>query len=227
MTTLLIPGLLCDRFVWEPVLARMDAEVADLTSQAGITAMARHCLDRYSGKLRVAGHSMGGRVAMEMARLAPGRIDRLALLDTGMHPLREGEHEKREEIIAFANTNGMEALAARWLPPMVHAPNRTPALMAGLTAMVLRMDEGIHERQIRALIGRPDASLHIGEITCPVLLIAGSEDSWSPPAQHEDIRALVPHAKLVIVEGAGHFAPVEKPEEVAGVLCDFLQADKV
>lgn len=225
MTVLLIPGLLCDHFVWEPVLAKLDAEVADLSTQDSLTTMAEDCLARHPGPLRVAGHSMGARVAMEMARLAPERIERLALLDTGIHPLKDGETAKRDEIVQFAYANGMEALAARWLPPMVHEPNQAnAALMQGLTAMVLRKDADLHARQIKALVNRPDAAAYLHQIACPTLLVVGRQDQWSPVAQHEEMLALMPDARLEVVENAGHFAPVEQPETVADLLADFLGA---
>lgn len=221
---LLIPGLLCDRFCWEAVLARLDAAVADLSTQDDLTRMAQDLLDRHPGPLRVAGHSMGARVALEMARLAPGRVEKLALLDTGIHPLREGEREKRAEIVRYAHEHGMQALAERWLPPMVWQGNQTDAaLMAGLTAMVLRMDADLHERQIAALVNRPDASAYLPQIACPVLLMVGRQDQWSPLAQHEDMLRLLPDARLEIIEEAGHFAPVERPEAVAALLVPFLK----
>ena len=223
-TTLLIPGLLCDRFCWEAVLARLPAEVADLSTQDDLTQMARDLLQRHPGALRVAGHSMGARVAMEMARLAPDRIERLALLDTGIHPLRAGETEKRDEIVRFAFDNGMRALADRWLPPMVWQGNQTDtALMDGLRAMVLRMTPELHARQIRALVNRPDAAATLGQVACPVLLTVGRHDQWSPVAQHEDMLALLPGARLEIIEDAGHFAPVERPGAVADILVPFLR----
>lgn len=223
MTNLLIPGLLCDAYTWEPLLARIDAEVADLTTQDSIARMAQDCLDRYPGALRVAGHSMGARVAMEMARMAPERVERLALLDTGIHPLKEGEREKRDEIVGFAYENGMAALAARWLPPMVHEANQTPELMNALTEMVLRGDADLHARQIKALVDRPDAASYLPEITCPTLLVVGRQDLWSPVAQHEEMLALLPDARLEIVEDAGHFSPVEQPEAVAALVADFFE----
>ena len=223
-TTLLIPGLLCDRFCWEAVLARLPAEVADLSTQDDLTQMARDLLQRHPGALRVAGHSMGARVAMEMARLAPDRIERLALLDTGIHPLRAGETEKRDEIVRFAFDNGMRALADRWLPPMVWQGNQTDtALMDGLRAMVLRMTPDLHARQIKALVNRPDAAATLGQVACPVLLMVGRQDQWSPVSQHEDMLALLPAARLEIIEDAGHFAPVERPEAVADLLVPFLR----
>ncbi len=224
MTTLLIPGLLCDETTWAPVRERIPAEVADLSTQDSITQMARDCLDRYPGLLRVAGHSMGARVAMEMAHIAPERIERLALLDTGIHPLKEGETAKREEIVRFAYDNGMEALAARWLPPMVYEANQqNAALMQSLTDMVLRKNPDLHARQINALVYRPDASAYLAGITCPVLLVVGRQDQWSPVAQHQDMLRLLPDARLEIIENAGHFAPVEQPDVVAGLLAEFLE----
>ncbi len=226
MTVLLIPGLLCDRYVWEPLLEDIpDALVADLSSQDSLTDMARDCLAAAPGPLRVAGHSMGARVAMEMLRLAPERIERVALLDTGIHPLADGEVEKRNEIVAFAHREGMAALADRWLPGMVWEPNqRDAALMQGLKDMVLRRDTQLHERQIRALVRRPDAAAFLPQVTCPTLLLVGQHDRWSPVRQHEDMARLIPHAQLEVIAEAGHFAPVERPDAVNAVLRPFLMA---
>jgi pimeloyl-ACP methyl ester carboxylesterase len=225
---LLIPGLLCDETVWQPLLAQLGgkAAVADLSTQDDLTTMAQDCLAAHPGKLRIAGHSMGARVAMEMARAAPGRIERLALLDTGMHPLKEGERERRAGIVRFAHDRGMAALAERWLPGMVHAPNREDAaLMRSLTDMVLAKDADLHERQITALVNRPDASAYLGSITCPVLLVVGEEDQWSPVAQHAEMARLLPRPRLEVIPGAGHFAPLEQPEAVAGLVAEFLTGE--
>ncbi|MBV7380186.1 alpha/beta fold hydrolase [Maritimibacter dapengensis] len=224
MTAILIPGLLCDRFCWEPILDHMDqAMVADVSTQESIAQMAADCLAISEGPLEVAGHSMGARVAMEIARIAPGRVRKLALLDTGFHPLKEGEIDARAEIVAYRHENGMEALAARWLPPMVYEPNQTPELMKGLTDMVLRKDAEAHERQIRALVTRPDASSYLHEIKCETLVVVGRQDQWSPVAQHEELVSRLPNARLEIIEDAGHFAPVEKPEIVGPLIARFLQ----
>lgn len=221
--TLLISGLLCDATVWRPLLECIDGKVADFSTQDNLTTMARDCLRKHSGHLNIAGHSMGARVAMEMARLAPERVEKLALLDTGIHPLRDGEPAKRAEIVHFAHENGMAALANRWLPGMVYAPNQSnKALMTKLKNMVLRATPDLHARQIKALVDRPDASAYLAQIECPVLLIVGQEDQWSPVSQHEDMLKLLPNARLEIIADAGHFAPIEQPESVARLLADFL-----
>lgn len=224
---LLIPGLICDAHVWQgclQALAGHDVAVADLGRQADITAMAEQLLATHPGALIVVGHSMGGRVAMEMARIAPARLRALALLNTGLAPLKPGELPKREAMIAFAHEQGMAALADHWLPGMMAAgipPD--PVVMAGLRAMVCRMTPDQHERHIRALIARPDASLRIGAWQGPLLLITGRQDIWSPIAQHEQIARLCPQARLEIIEEAGHFAPVEQPAAVADRIASWVR----
>lgn len=226
-TILLIPGLICDGHVWAATtaaLAPLRPVVADLTTQPTITAMAADLLERHPGPLVLAGHSMGGRVAMEMARLAPARIRAMALLNTGLHPRRPGEEDKRQAMIDLANAHGMAHLAAAWLPGMLAeglVPD--PQVMDGLTRMVLRMTPRIHERQMRALLDRPDAAAALPQFTGPMLLIAAHQDRWSPVAQHEEIARLCPQARLEIVDRAGHFAPVEQPETVALLLADWAR----
>jgi pimeloyl-ACP methyl ester carboxylesterase len=221
---LLIPGLLCDAHVWQGALSVMDAVVADVTTQASIPEMAADLLDRHPAPLLIAGHSMGGRVAMEMARMAPQRIAGMALLNTGIHARREGEEAKRQSLIDLAYRDGMAELARIWLPPMLSQDRAAdPAVLAGLTRMVCRMTPEIHERQMRALLMRPDAAATVGAYTGPLALIAARQDGWSPVSQHEDIARLCPQARLTVIDDAGHFAPVEQPAAVAAALLAWVQ----
>lgn len=201
----------------------MPVAVADLSTQDSITTMAEDTLSAHPGSLSVAGHSMGARVALEMFRLAPERIQRLALLDTGVHPRKDGEESRRQELVDLAYNEGMGALAGRWLPPMVH-PNRhnDTELMGTLTAMVERMTPELHERQINALLNRLDPRLLLKTIQCPTLLVVGRQDSWSPLQQHKEIQREIPHAELVVIEDAGHFAPIEQPVATTAALEQWI-----
>ncbi len=227
MRIILVPGLLCDAHVWTAQIAalRPHAEVfvADLSSQDSIPAMARDALVLAEGPLVVIGHSLGARVALSMVDQAPDRVARLALIDTGAHPRREGEEATRQVLVDLAFSGGMAALAERWLPPMVHeARLGDDALMEPLKAMVARATPEQHARQIRALLDRPDARPQLGRITCPTLVMVGRQDRWSPLAQHEEIAAAIPGAALVVVEDSGHMAPVEQPEQVTRALLAWL-----
>lgn len=223
----LLPGLLCDASVWahqvEALSGGQEVRVPDLCGLDDITTMAQSVLEDAPVRFSLAGHSMGARVALEIVRLAPDRVERLALLDTGVHPRRDGEAEKRQVLVELAEREGMAALAQRWLPPMVYAQGaRTAAIMPGLTRMVAGMTPDIHARQIKALLNRPNAEAGLSAIICPVLLGVGEKDLWSPPAQHEALAALMPHARLVVFPGAGHMAPLEAPDAVTDALSAWL-----
>lgn len=223
----LLPGLLCDASVWAAQVAALrphaEVVVADLSAHDSLEAMARAALALRDGPLVAVGHSMGGRVALEMVRLAPGRIVGLGLLDTGTHPRREGEEASRRVLVDLAYAQGMAALAGRWLPPMVHeARLGDAALMGALKAMVLRATPEQHERQIRALLNRPDAGPLLPTVPCPTLVMVGRQDRWSPLAQHEAMARFIPGARLVVIEDSGHMAPAERPGPVSEALVDWL-----
>jgi pimeloyl-ACP methyl ester carboxylesterase len=224
---ILLPGLLCDASTWAAQERALGpyAEVAvvDFSQLDSIEAMARSALAFVDGLIVAIGHSMGARVALEMVRLAPERIARLALIDTGIHPRREGEEASRQVLVDLAFAEGMEALADRWLPPMVHVDRvNDRTLMEPLKAMVMRATPEQHQRQIRALLNRPEARAHLPRIACPTLVMVGRQDRWSPLAQHEEIAALIPNAALVVIEDSGHMSPVEQPEQVSGTLLRWL-----
>lgn len=225
MTLIYIPGLVSDARVWRPVAEAVggDFGIADVSGGTSITGMAQAVLAEVPGHVIPVGHSMGGRVAMEMARLAPDRMRGLVLADTGHHPLAPGEEAKRAAKIALGHRD-MQALVADWLPPMVD-PSRhgDRTLMDDLAAMVLAAGPDQHERQIRALVGRPDAAEGLAAVTCPVLLLVGASDRWSPRPQHEEIAARVAGpSKVVEIEGAGHFLPCERPGQTAAAIRDWL-----
>jgi pimeloyl-ACP methyl ester carboxylesterase len=224
MTVFLLPGLLCDETVWrdqKDALGRFaEVIIPDFRYVSSISAMAQLVLDAAPERFSVAGHSMGGRVALEVFRMAPERVERLALLDTGVHPRAAGEESKRGELVDLARGPGMAAMAARWLPPMLH-PDHS-ALLEPLTEMVMRSTPETFANQQRALLDRPDARTVLHRIQCPTLVLCGRQDAWSPVSQHEEIAASIPQAKLVIVDDCGHMSPVEQPAAVSHALCEWL-----
>jgi pimeloyl-ACP methyl ester carboxylesterase len=226
-TILLLPGLLCDASVWA---AQADALrpcahvlIADFSEHDSLETMAHSALAMAVGPIIAIGHSMGARVAMEMIRLAPERIVKLALIDTGVDSRREGEEAKRQVLVDLAFAEGMGALADKWLPPMVHADRvEDRALLSPLKEMVVRATPEQHQRQIRALLNRPNLVPRLAGITCPTLVMVGRQDRWSPLAQHEEMAAQIPNAELVIIENSGHMTLLEQPEQVSNALLRWL-----
>lgn len=232
---LLLPGLLCDETIWDEQIrefsARVDVRIACYGDASSIEEMARRAVEGLQGRFAVAGHSMGGRVAMEIVRTAPERVTRLALLDTGIHPAIPGEGEKRMALVDIANAKGMRALCDAWLPPMVHPMRReNAAFMRPLEEMVSRSTPALFEAQIRALLHRPDAVSALASAPArlkeTLLVGVGRQDSWSPAAQHEEIIQVAGAGRLVIFEDAGHMAPIEAPRSVNAALKEWLAGGK-
>ena len=232
-TLVLVPGLMCDRAVWSGVMAHLGSKaegavVPDHGLCDEIEGMAQQILASLPGPLAVAGHSMGGRVALEMRRLAPQRVRQLALLDTGYlsRPLGlqgEAEAAKRQTLLDVALNQGVEAMARTWAQGMVHPARLTDSvLMDDIVAMFARRTPQHFAAQIRALLARPDASQTLQSTAGPVYLVCGAQDSWSPVVQHQAMANLLPQAVLSVIESAGHMAPMEQPAAVAQVLVEWL-----
>jgi len=227
---LLLPGLICDARIWAPQAEALRALGHDVRAIEGygesdtLGAMAELVLQAAPDRFALAGHSMGGRVALEVFRRAPERIERIALISTGVHlPRSEKEAEGRFALLERGVEQGMDALIDAWLPPMVWEPNRLiPGLMDHLTQMCADMGLDTYERQIRALLARPEVESLLPMIACPALVATGQHDSWAPPAQHEGIAATIPNARLEIISDAGHMVPVERPQALTDALASWL-----
>lgn len=231
-TLILLPGLVCDAEVWAPQVQALSAHahchVVDYGLRDSLTAMAQHVLDTAPAPtFALAGHSMGGRVALEVVRLAPQRVHHLALLDTGTHPLAEGEAGAKERagrmgLLQTAERKGMRAMAEQWAKPMVHPSRHGTPVFESVLAMLERSSAEQYAAQINALLNRPDAAPVLPAIQCPTLVLTGREDLWSPPEQHAHMAAQIPGAHLCIVEQCGHMSTLEQPAEVNAAFVRWL-----
>jgi pimeloyl-ACP methyl ester carboxylesterase len=223
----LLSGLLCDETFWTDIPRRLagvaEIQVVSFRGFSSIPAMAQHVLDIAPQRFAVAGHSMGGRVALEIMRAAPRRITGLALLNTGVHPVRDGEPQSRSHLLRVAYEHGMAALAAEWLPPLMSGDAaRAAELMPRLSAMIQRFTPDAFAGQVNAMLNRPEVLSVLPTIAVPTLLLSGSDDTGSPVSQQQSIRRRIPHATLFEIHGAGHMAPLERPDSVAVALREWL-----
>jgi pimeloyl-ACP methyl ester carboxylesterase len=231
-TLLLLPGLMCDASVWAPQVQALSGQaqcvVPDWGLTNSLTAMAQQVLDQApTTQFALAGHSMGGRVALEVLRLAPERVSRVALMDTGTHPLAAGEAGEKERagrmaLLAQAQTQGMRPMGRQWLRGMVHPQVLETPLFESMLDMIERSSPAQFAAQIQALLGRPDAAPQLAAIQCPTLVLTGRQDLWSPPEQHERIARAIPGAELVIIEDSAHMVMLEQPQAVNAALKTWL-----
>jgi pimeloyl-ACP methyl ester carboxylesterase len=229
---ILVPGFACDAALWAAQLPALgpaaECMIADHGRLDSIPAMADAVLKAAPPRFALAGHSMGARVAIEIVRRAPERVERLAILDSNYRPRPPGaagekERSDRLGLLELARARGMRAMAEYWAPPLVHPDRlRDRKLMGELYAMVERRTPLVLAAQMKALLDRPDATQALRGIRVPTLVLCGRDDSWSGLARHQEMAAIIPGARLVVLERCGHMSTMERPDEVNAALAAWL-----
>jgi pimeloyl-ACP methyl ester carboxylesterase len=214
------------------MLPNFDCRVVDHGMADSLSQMAESLLAQAPERFALAGHSMGGRVALEVMRIAPERVTHLGLFDTGHLPKPAGaagddEVRKRMALLTMALEQGVRAMASEWVKGMV-APQRLSdrSLIDEILDMFERKTADIFEHQLHALIHRPDATPVLQQIRVPTLVLCGELDAWSPPTQHQAIADCIPaRPGVVSIADCGHMAMQEQPEAVAQAMRQWLSAD--
>jgi pimeloyl-ACP methyl ester carboxylesterase len=220
---------MCDHAVWDAQIEALSDIVEARSMEWGeehtsLVKMAEAVLATAPEKFALAGHSMGGRVAFEVYRLAPQRLTRLAVMNTGTAPLAEGdagasEERDRRRLLDIAFKQGLRAMAMEWLKGMIPDHRITDqSLVNAIIGMFERKTPELFLIQQEALLARPDARPVLPQIHCPTLVLTGEDDKWSGPARHEEIAASIPGSQLVLVPKCGHMSTMERPKEVSAAM---------
>jgi pimeloyl-ACP methyl ester carboxylesterase len=226
--TVLIPGLLCSARLYEAVLPAVWAHgavtIADTRRDDSVAGMAGRLLANAPDRFALAGLSMGGYVALEVMRQAPGRVQALALISTTARADTPEQTATRHGHLAMARDGKFDALVDAFFPVMVDPGNRgSTELAAFWSDMAHNVGAAVFCTQVKAIMGRPDSGPTLPAITCPAAVIHGANDQLVPVQRAEETAAAIPHAVRTMIEGAGHMAAREKPAAVAAALDSLLQ----
>lgn len=220
---LLLPGLMNDERVWEPVRNALPAQrevvVSPTHTADSIAALAAAALAAMPpGKFAVAGFSLGGYVAVEVCRQAPERIAGIALLDTGARADSEEATQNRRRMVAALGSGSASfaQVAGGFAPITLHAAHAQDAQLLQLLGDMARSvgTEGF-TRQQTAAMNRQDGREVLRTLHCPALVLCGREDQITPPALSEEMASLLPgDVELVLVPQSGHMSTLEQPAAV-------------
>jgi pimeloyl-ACP methyl ester carboxylesterase len=228
MQLILLPGLASDATMWRDQLTALPPalrpHVTDVHARHDtIEAMAAALLAEHPGELLLCGASMGGIVAMEVLRQAPGRIRGAALLGTNARPETDDMRQLRENAIQlFEQGRAAEVIRANVTFAFHASRVRDASLTETYLDFVLAAGAGQLVRQNRAIMSRPDARQHLPQARCPVLVMCGDSDQLTPLECSREIAALIPGAELVVVPECGHMLTMEQPQVVNARLKQWL-----
>ena len=224
----LITGQLLTDAVWQPVLDQWPGReviVADNRSDDTIEGFAQRLLDNAPPKFMLVGHAMGGFVAFEVMRRAPGRVAKLALIATLASADGPAQTARRQGYIDLVTSGQFNQVVEERIPILFPEEKRGDEhLLAVARKMAADTGADTFLAQQRAIMARIDSRPRLGEIGVPTLLIWGEKDGITSRAHHDEILEAIPGARLEVVPGVGHLPTVEAPEVVAKLLSDFIDA---
>ncbi|QPC95525.1 alpha/beta fold hydrolase [Mesorhizobium sp. INR15] len=226
---LLIPGMMCDARLFGPQIAGLSAQrnliLASIASHDTIAKLAAEILAHSPPRFALVGLSMGGIVAMEIIRQAPGRVERLALLDTNPLPELEAVRQRREPQIEKVRAGGLHVVMRDEMIPNYLTNGHEKQAIADLCMdMAVGLGSDVFIRQSRALQTRAGQEDVLRTVTVPSLILCGEEDALCPVERHIFMRDLIAGARLEVIEHAGHLPTLEKPEQTTAALSRWLEA---
>ena len=227
LPVVLVPGLNCSARLYAeqvPALWRFGpVQVADHTRDDSMDAIAARILTHAPPRFALAGLSMGGYIALTIAREAPARVSKLALLDTSARPETPEQSERRKPQIALAQDGRFAEVPALQFPVFVHRNRQhDEALKRRVRVMAEETGAEAFLRQQKAIMTRPDMRPLLASIACPTLVLVGDGDELTPPQLSEEIAADIAGSRLVVVADCGHLSTMERPDAANGALVEWM-----
>ncbi|MBW6526562.1 alpha/beta fold hydrolase [Sphingomonas sp. RHCKR7] len=212
----LLPGTLCDGRLFAPLLSRLDERLIATPSIDGDdpVAVARRLLARLPAHFALLGFSLGGLVALEMALMAPDRVVGLALVNSNA----------RARAVDAPPHPGPPSAAIAAVAPRAFGSARggDDGLRVLLEDMASTFDAPTHAAQEKLAATRTDKRSLLAQLAMPALVLGGVQDVLCPPTLQHELAEGLPDAALVLLDGVGHFAPLESPDDVAVHVATWL-----
>jgi len=239
-TLLLLHAFPLDRTMWEPQLAGL-ADVARIVAldlpgfgqssptnfsiEGAADVVAEYLACREIPKAIVCGLSMGGYIALALARKHPNVLAGLILADTRAGVDDTTAKANRTKSIALVNEKGSAALFEGMAPKVMseYTHSAKPDVVARVKAIAAKQLSASVAAALAALRDRPDANPGLKAIAVPTLVLVGEYDAVTPPLAAANLSAQICGSRLVYIPGAGHLSNVENAEAFNTAVRDFLK----
>lgn len=223
MAIVLVPGFMLNHDLWSdiaPALTSFEPLIhSDPSAGNSIEDMARLTLRAAPSSFSLVGFSMGGYVAREIVRMAPERVSRLVLIATSSRGDNELQTRRKTQLLDTASRSfrGVSRKAIRQSLAPEH--EQDTVLIDRIHTMSVQLGGETFRRQ--ASFPRNGDTQRLTEIQCPTLIVAGRDDRLRSLAEADELHRGIVRSKFVVLD-AGHMIPLEAPDELVGVLLDFL-----
>ena len=217
----LLSGLLSNEMLWHHQ-AKALAPVASISIISSIDdspeKMIKAILEKAPPRFALAGHSMGGWLALEVMRKAGERVERLCLLNTTARADSSEKRERRRQMIELVKRGEFAQVVDSLVDLLVHKPEAKDEVRQ----MFLAVGPAVFIAQEEAMLKRQETESILETITCPTLIIHAAEDKNFSAKEHEELEKGIRGSTLAIVKESGHMSPLEAPQDVARLMRSWL-----
>jgi pimeloyl-ACP methyl ester carboxylesterase len=225
MRVLLLHALPLDERMWDPqreALWEHEVVTPNLYSLSGqsMDMWAMEVLREVWGEVVLVGASMGGYLALALARLAPDRVRGLVLAGSRADADSPERKQDRMDTIARVQQGGAEALWEK-MEPLLTA-GASPEAAQRIHGLALEQTADDLVRALRAIRDRQDSTDVVSSLEAPVLFIVGDQDALIAPQEAQALAATAPNGRAAVLEGAGHLPSLQQPDRFDAELLALL-----
>ncbi len=224
-----LPGFLCDERLWtyqKEVLAGVNCSYADLRMASNLNQMLEIIDNSFPAPLTLVGFSMGAYVAQVFATQFPHRVAQMILIGTTGSPLTDVEIKIRIQTRNMLKKVAFGGIASSQLKHYLHPDALDNDEIRNLILqMAASNNTEMYLNQMNATLDRRDLKMNLNSLKIPITLVGGVDDQIAPKEKMEAFNRAIPHSRLHMIEGAGHFIPLEKPKELNAILKTAFQTN--
>jgi pimeloyl-ACP methyl ester carboxylesterase len=220
---LFLPGTLCTGAMFSEQIKHLqqycsDITVVQFTNQVSLSEMADKVITATNNKpCAIVGFSMGGIVALEVAKKQPQLIAKLALVNSNCHgDLPERKSARKAQIAQAKSGQLTELLVETFLPNYLFKENDNHKQL--IIEMATSLGANCFSAQAMAIEDRPDALSVLQSLTSDILIIGGMQDKICPVEHQKMMHKNLPSSQLALLEQCAHFAPLEQADKVSNLL---------
>ena len=228
MNILFLPGTLCTGAMFEQQIKHLSqyceqVSVVSFTTENTLAAMAETVIAATEGKpCALVGFSMGGIVALEVAKTRPELIAKLALVNSNCHAdLPERKKARKAQIAQAQSGQLVELLTSTFLPNYLFKANADHEAL--ILDMATSLGADVFQAQVTAIEDRPDLLKHLKQLSADIVIIAGAQDKICPSEHQQMMHNEVAGSELILLEQCAHFSPLEQAEQVSKALAKWYQ----